>query len=73
MNTKQKLIPIHKSTKTGWKYGFSSAETGEITVAPEYEYVSDFSYSNGQYRALLGDHQYLTLDGKIHTLLPDEL
>ncbi|GHT49013.1 hypothetical protein FACS189440_13900 [Bacteroidia bacterium] len=58
--------------KTG-KYGFRNKETGEIVVAPEYRYVSDFSYRYGQYMAILGEHLYLTLDGKIHAFSPDEI
>ncbi|MDR1738342.1 MAG: hypothetical protein LBR66_05940 [Candidatus Symbiothrix sp.] len=71
MNTPD--FPLRFQDETTGKYGFRNSETGETVVAPEYEYVSEFSYSHGQYRASLGDHQYLTPDGQIHTLSPEEI
>ncbi|MDR0505374.1 MAG: hypothetical protein LBH32_00945 [Dysgonamonadaceae bacterium] len=59
--------------ETTGKYGFRHRETGEIVVAPEYRYVSDFAYRYGQYMAFLGEHLYLTLDGKINAWSPDEI
>ncbi|GHT78808.1 hypothetical protein AGMMS50262_21820 [Bacteroidia bacterium] len=71
---KGSLFESFQDETTG-KYGFRHKETGEIVVAPEYceDEVSDFLYYRGKYIAFLGEHLYLTLDGKVHAFSPDEL
>ncbi|GHT49019.1 hypothetical protein FACS189440_13920 [Bacteroidia bacterium] len=61
--------------ETTGKYGFRHKETGEVVVAPEYreDDVSEFLYYRGRYVAFLGEHLYLTLDGKINAWSPDEI